>query len=96
MASAVLLQRFLTGLCPEISRQLLLHQKPADFTAALNDAVDTLKTKLTTLPVLAFPQFEIPFIVATDASDYAVGGVLSRVQDGHESHCILKLATTKR
>jgi len=40
MTSAVLLQRFLTGLRSEISRQLLLRQKPADFTSALKDAMD--------------------------------------------------------
>ena len=42
------------------------------------------KTKLTTPPVLAFPQFQTPFIVATDASDHAIGGVLSQIQDGQE------------
>jgi len=40
MTSAVLLQRFLTGLRPEIGRQLLLRKKPADFAAALQDARD--------------------------------------------------------
>ena len=41
MTSMVLLQRFLTGLCPEISHQLLLHQKPANFSAALKDTMAT-------------------------------------------------------
>ena len=36
--SAVLLQHFLTGLCPEISRQLLLCNRPETFTNALKDA----------------------------------------------------------
>ena len=40
MTSTVLLQRFLTGLLPDIGRQLLLKKKPADFSAALKDAVD--------------------------------------------------------
>ena len=39
LTSAVLLQRFLTGLRPEIGRQLLLHQKPANFNAAVKDAM---------------------------------------------------------
>jgi len=38
MTSSVLLQRFLTGLRPDISRQLLLHSKPTTFTAAVKDA----------------------------------------------------------
>ena len=36
--SAVLLQHFLTGLRPEISRQLLLRNRPETFTNALKDA----------------------------------------------------------
>ena len=40
MTSSVLLQRFLTGLRPERSRQLLLHKKLSNFTKALADAVD--------------------------------------------------------
>lgn len=40
MTSAVLLQRFLTGLRPEIGRQLLLKRKPSDFPTALKDATD--------------------------------------------------------
>ena len=36
----MLLQRFLTGLCPEIGRQLLLRTKPTDFPAAVKTAVD--------------------------------------------------------
>ena len=40
LTSAVLLQRFLTGLHPEIGRQLLLRKKPANFADALKDAID--------------------------------------------------------
>ena len=40
MTSAVLLQHFLTGLRPEIGRQLLLTNKPANFADALKDAID--------------------------------------------------------
>jgi len=34
--------------------------------------------------IMHFPQYKISFIFATDASDYAIGGVLSQVQDGQE------------
>ena len=40
ITSAVLLQRFLTGLRPEIVRQLLLRTKPTDFPTAVKTAVD--------------------------------------------------------
>ena len=40
MTSTILLQRFLTGLYPEIDRQLLLRKTPADYSTALKYAVD--------------------------------------------------------
>jgi hypothetical protein len=43
-----------------------------------------MKSRLCTTPVLAFPNFELPFILTTDASKVAVAAVLSQVQDGAE------------
>ena len=65
-------------------RLLRKNTKAFNCTSECDNAFNTLKTKLITPPVLAFPCFEIPFIVATDASGYAIGGVLSQVQDGQE------------
>ena len=45
------------------------------------DAFDDLRRRLITPPILAFTK---EFIVHTDVSDSALGGVLSQVQDGHE------------
>jgi hypothetical protein len=39
-----------------------------------------LKSKLSSPPVLKFPEFDKPFEVHTDANDFAIGGVL--MQDG--------------
>ena len=39
---------------------------------------------MTSTPILAYPLPDIPFILDTDASDKAVGAVLSQVQDSHE------------
>jgi hypothetical protein len=36
-------------------------------------------------PVFAYPNFELPFILTTDASKTAIAALLSQVQDGHES-----------
>ncbi|KAH9329514.1 hypothetical protein KI387_001622 [Taxus chinensis] len=44
-------------------------------------AFELLKQKLTSQPVLALPNYGKPFEVQTDASDYAIGGVL--MQEGH-------------
>ena len=48
------------------------------------EAFERLKDKLCTTPVLAFPNFELPFILTTDAFKLAVAAVLSQVQNGEE------------
>ena len=48
-------------------------------------AFDELKCKLTTTPVLSYPDFTWPFILYTDASDMAIGGILSQSHDGCEN-----------
>jgi len=48
------------------------------------EAFDSLKRKLSTTPVLAFPNFSLPFILTTDASKVAVAAVLFQVQAGVE------------
>ena len=51
MTSAVLLQHFLTGLRPEIGRQLLLRNKPANFADALTDAIQVMNISPTPLTI---------------------------------------------
>ena len=41
-----------------------------------------MKQKITTQPVLALPRREGKFRVEVDASDHAIGGVLSQEQEG--------------
>jgi hypothetical protein len=43
-----------------------------------------LKIKLSNTPVLAFPDFKVPFILTTDATTVGKGAVLSQVQEGIE------------
>lgn len=48
-------------------------------------AFQELKTRLLTAPILAYPEVDgDEFILDTDATGYAIGGVLSQVQDGKE------------
>ena len=48
------------------------------------EAFENLKMLLTTAPILAYPNNEGPFILDTDASGIAIGGVLSQIQEGEE------------
>ena len=48
------------------------------WTVEQQNAFETLKEKLITAPVLSYPDFEKKFLVTTDASDYAIGAVLSQ------------------
>jgi hypothetical protein len=48
------------------------------WTPAAQQAFHTLKTHLSTAPILALPNFIIPFTVYTDASDSGLGAVLSQ------------------
>ena len=58
--------------------------KGFQWTPQCQQAFDTLKRMLVSPPILAYPQFDVPFAVHTDASAHAIGGVLSQIQDGKE------------
>ena len=47
-----------------------------------------LKHKLTSAPLLAYPDFDKPFIIETDASQHHVGGILSQVGADSKEHPI--------
>lgn len=47
-------------------------------------AFNCLKRALTSAPVLSYPQADGMFILDTDASNMAIGGVLSQIQDSQE------------
>ena len=50
-----------------------------DWSDQCQTAFETLRTTLTTAPILAYPDINKPYILYTDASDYAIGAAL--VQD---------------
>ena len=68
-----------------------LSQKDVRFkwTQACQEAFTALKSKLTSAPVLAYPDFSLEFIVDADASGEGSGAVLSQVVEGKEHpNCI--------
>lgn len=56
------------------------------WTQQCQEAMDILKLKLISAPVLAYPDFERPFILETDASIQGLGVVLSQVREDGRSH----------
>ncbi|KAL2246590.1 UNVERIFIED_CONTAM: Transposon Tf2-12 polyprotein [Sesamum indicum] len=60
---------------------LLKKTETWNWTPQCQVAFDDLKRAMMTDPVLALPDMSKPFLVETDASDFALGGVL--MQDGH-------------
>ena len=71
----------------EIAKPLTaLTRKDRQFTwgPQQQQAFQSMKDRLCTTPGLAYPNFELPFILTTDASKVAIGAILSQVQDGKE------------
>ena len=54
------------------------------WTESCQDAFDCLKSKLTSAPVLTFPDYNRQFILHCDASNVAIGGVLNQVFESGE------------
>ena len=57
---------------------------PFEWTNEHQKAFEELKEILSTEPLLIYPDFSQPFIVACDASTKAVGAVLSQLRDREE------------
>ena len=68
--------------------QLLKKDNPFHWTDACHKAFQTLKDTLVTSPILMFPDISKPFILYTDASDYAIGYILGQLDDQGKKHVI--------
>lgn len=55
-----------------------------EWRSEIQEAFDELKKRLTSAPILGLPADEGEFVLDTDASDMAIGAVLSQRQDGVE------------
>nr|GEZ38958.1 DNA-directed DNA polymerase [Tanacetum cinerariifolium] len=63
--------------------RLLKKDTPFIFFKECVEAFQTLKRKLTEAPILIAPDWDIPFELMYDASDFAIGAVLGQRQDKH-------------
>lgn len=79
----------------------MLTRKDVEFKwgTSQEEAFRELKAKLSTEPLLSYPDFSLPFIVTTDASQEAVGAVLSQKINGEEkpvAYCSRQLNAAER
>nr|GEU37849.1 reverse transcriptase domain-containing protein [Tanacetum cinerariifolium] len=62
---------------------LLEKKTPFVFSKEFIDAFNTLKKKLTEAPILVVPDWNLPFELMCDASDYAIDAVLGQRKTNH-------------
>lgn len=65
-------------------RQLEKKNSVFNWNSNCTKAFKIIKDKLCSAPVLAFPRYQLPFIVDVDASDNGLGATLSQLQEGEE------------
>nr|GEY85327.1 reverse transcriptase domain-containing protein [Tanacetum cinerariifolium] len=75
--------------------RLLEKDAPFIFSPERVNVFRTLKTKLCEAPILIAPNWDMPFELMCDASDFAIGAVLGQRQDKHfrPIHCTSKTMT---
>nr|GEX33196.1 reverse transcriptase domain-containing protein [Tanacetum cinerariifolium] len=76
-------------------KRLLEKDTPFIFSQECVDVFQTLKRKLTKAPILIAPDWDIPFELICDVSDYTIGAVLGQRQDKpfRPIHCASKTMT---
>lgn len=92
-------RRFVPNFSTIIAPLTALTHKNTKFNwdSKCEEAFNIIKENLIKAPVLSCPDFNIPFTVQCDASDYGLGAVLSQIQDGEERViCYLSRSLTKR
>ena len=60
---------------------LLAKDVPFAWSQTCEDAFDKLKTMLVSPPIMRSPNWELPFEIMCDASDYVIGAILGQRED---------------
>ncbi|GJR41210.1 reverse transcriptase domain-containing protein [Tanacetum coccineum] len=66
-----------------LESETLEKETPFIFSKECIEAFETLKMKLTQAPILVAPDWDLPFEIMCDASDFAVGAVLGQRKTKH-------------
>jgi len=74
----------------------LLKKGTFQWSETAQQSFDALKHALTTPPILAMPTDDDEFTLDTDASDFAIGAVLSQMQNGVERVVAYAIRTLDR
>ncbi|GJX22827.1 reverse transcriptase domain-containing protein [Tanacetum coccineum] len=82
LLSHALMELSLTVACP-LACVMLLKEISFVFSKYVIDAFETLKKKLTEAPILVVPDWNLPFELMCDASDFAIGAVLGQRKTKH-------------
>ena len=83
-------RKFIKGFATVAKPLHRLTEKTAVFkwTTDCQVAFEKLRQQLVSPPILAFPDYQKPFILDTDASNLGIGAVLSQVQDDGQERVI--------
>jgi len=74
--------------------RLLKKNTPYAWKKDQQDVFEKLKICLITPPILAYPDFDQPFALYTDASTYALGAILSQIGEDKKEHVIAYASRT--
>src|SRR5215204_1817138 len=69
-------------------------QKHFEWNQSAQEAFEFLKSKILEEPILRRPDFDKPFILYTDASDFAIGGILGQLDKNGQEHVVKYLHKT--
>ena len=67
-------------------RRLLKDGTKFEWSESCQSAFEKLQRRLTSAPVLVYPDFDRPFLVSTDASGQGLGAVLEQVEEDGYAH----------